>query len=35
METQKAQIAKVILRKKKGVRGIRLPVFKLHYKVQP
>ena len=31
-ETQKTSIAKAILRKKKGTRGINLPEFRLHYK---
>ena len=32
MEIQKTQIAKAILRKKNGTRGINLPDFRLHYK---
>ena len=32
MEKQKSQIAKAILRKKKGAGGINLPYFRLYYK---
>ena len=32
METEKPQIAKVILRKKNRAGGIRLPGFRVYYK---
>ena len=32
METQRSQIAKVVLRKKNGAEGINLPDFRLYYK---
>ena len=32
METQKAHIAKAVLRKKNGAEGINLADFRLHYK---
>ena len=32
METRRSQIAKVILRKKKGAGGSKLPDFKIYYK---
>ena len=32
MESQKTQVAKAVLRKKSGARGVNLPDFRLYYK---